>query len=383
MRLSSRGAAVAESATLRLAAELSRLRAAGKDVISLLEGESELDPPATVTAATAQALKQGLTRYSNAAGLPELRTALAAKLKKENGVSAAPEDILVTNGAKQAIYTALQTLCGPGDEVVIPAPYWVTFPSAVLLAGARPVFAPALGRELPVDAIARAVTKRTKAVIINTPNNPTGAVYGRDELKALAALARKKDLFLVCDEAYERLVYDGRRHVSLASLGPDAARRTVTVQTFSKSYAMTGFRVGYLAGSPEIVKAAARIHSHVTGNVCAFVQRGALAALDDGTFTNRQCIVMQKRRDLAFRETTKLFDCLKPRGGFFLFPDVRRHLGRGCPDSAALAERLLKEARVAVLPGSACGKEGHIRVSFSTSEADIAEGIRRIREALG
>jgi aspartate aminotransferase len=374
---------VAESATLRLSQELAHLRAAGKDVVNLLEGEADLPTPEKIKAATALALRRDQTRYSSATGLPDLKTAIAAKLKRVNGIPASSENILVSNGAKQAVYEALQALCDPGDEVIVPAPYWVTFPEAVRLAGAKPVFVPPSGHQLDLDKIGRAVTRRTKAIIINTPNNPTGAVYPKEALTELAALARRRDFMIIADEAYEDLVYDGRKHLSIASLSRDAAKRTVTVQTFSKTYSMTGFRVGYLAADAQFVKAVARVHGHVTGNVCTFAQHGAAAALKLGrSHTERLRAVFTKRRDLAYQSAARLFDCVKPRGGFFVFPYAGRVLGKRFKGSVDLAEFLLKKAGVAVVPGAACGMEGHLRISFSTSEANIREGFRRMERVL-
>jgi len=381
MRLSSRAAAACESATLRLSASASRLRAEGREVLSLLEGEPDLPVPPPVRDATRRALARGLTRYSDAAGLPELRALIARKLKTRNGISAAPENILVTNGAKQALYDALQTVCGPGDEVLIPRPYWVSFPESVRLSGAKPVFVSTLAHQLDLEAIAKAVTRRTRAIIINSPNNPTGAVYPASALRALARLAAKRDFLIVSDEAYEDLVYDGASHASIAALG--AADRTITVQTFSKSYSMTGFRVGFMVAPPEIARAARRLHGHITGNVCTFAQHGALAALRLGRAEQmRRRAVFQKRRDLAYALASRSFDCIKPRGGFFVFADARRHLGVRFKDSARLAEHLLEHAGVALLPGSACGMEGFLRMSFTQPEPVLREAFARIEAAL-
>lgn len=379
MRLSSRAAGLAESATLRLGAEVARLRAEGRSVVSLVEGEPDLPVAAPVLAAVESALRSGKTRYSPASGLPELRAALAESLTAE-GVPTAPSEVLVTNGAKQALYTALQALVGPGDEVLIPGPCWVTFPEAVKLAGAEPVLVPTKrGRPDPA-AFERMLNARTKVLLLNTPNNPTGAVYEESELRALLELAGRRGLWVVSDEAYAALVYDGRRHIPAASLGPKAAERTLTLRTFSKSHSMTGFRLGFLAGPRPAVEAAARIHGHVTGNVCTFVQHGGLAALrvDEGAARRAE---LQKRRDLAYALGALHFDCLEPQGGLFLWADARRHLKAGALDTNALARRLL-EAGVAVLPGSACGQEGFLRVSFSASEADIREGFARMGKVL-
>lgn len=384
MRVSSRARSVAESATLRLSNEAARLRAAGVDVVSLLEGEPDLPPPAAVIEATREALRAGRTRYGPAAGLPELRAAIARKLRDDDGVPAGPENVLVANGAKQAVYEALQALCDPGDEVLIPAPCWVTFPEAVKLAGGVPVLVPTgEDHQLDLDALERSAGPRTRAIILNTPNNPTGAVYPEAALRGVVALAEKRDLAIISDEAYEALVYDGARHVGVASLGSAAAARTATIRTFSKNFGMTGFRVGYLAGPAALVEAAARVHGHETGNVCTFAQHGALAALGLGEAHRSSWLAAhQRRRDLAYSLGSELFGCVKPAGGLFLFADARRRLGARCPDSAALAARLLDEARVAVVPGSAFGREGFLRLSFSASEESLREAFARMRKAL-
>ncbi|HVE13648.1 MAG TPA: pyridoxal phosphate-dependent aminotransferase [Elusimicrobiota bacterium] len=380
MRLSARASSVSESRTLGLWTELARLRAAGEDVVGLLEGEADLPPPPEVVSAVARAVRSGATRYSHSAGLPELRAAIARALQRE-GVPARPDGVLVTNGAKQAVYELLQTLCAPGDEVLIPTPCWTTFPAAARLAGAKPVLVPAApDHQLDVDALGRAAGARTRGLILNTPNNPTGAVYSREALRAVLRLARRKSLFVISDEAYEALVFDGAEHVSCASLAP---RDVLTVRTFSKTYSMTGFRVGYAAGDPRVLAAATRLHSHLTGNVCTFAQHGALAALELGSaYRAKRRAIFERRRDLAFAEASRLFGCVKPAGGFFVFPDARRYLGRRFRDSEALARHLLRAARVAVVPGSACGLEGHLRVSFSFSEAAIREGFARMRRVL-
>ncbi|HXS99920.1 MAG TPA: pyridoxal phosphate-dependent aminotransferase [Elusimicrobiota bacterium] len=383
MRLSSRARGVAESATLRLSLEAARLRESGVDVIGLLEGEPDLPVPEPVLRATEAALRAGRTRYSASTGLAELKISIAEKLRSVNGVSAAPENIIVTNGAKHAVYEALQALCDPGDEVLIPSPCWVTFPEAVKLAGATPVMVETdAAHQLDLEAIEEAVTSNTRAIILNTPNNPTGAVYPETALRALLTLAIRHDLTVISDEAYEGLVYDGVRQVSFASLSAEALARTITIQTFSKSFAMTGYRVGYLAAPADFVKGAAGIHSHLTGNVCTFAQAGAVAALELGA-AHRDAwrAAHQERRDLAFELGAKLFDCAKPQGGLFLFADARRRLGGKHRDSAALARHLL-DAGVAVVPGSAFGREGFLRLSFSAKPDVLREGFARIGKAL-
>lgn len=384
MRVSSRARSVAESLTLKLSSEAARLRAEGVDVVSLLEGEPDLPAPKAAVEAAAAALREGRTRYSASAGLPELRAAISRKLRNENGVEVPPSGVVVTNGAKQAVYEALQALCDPGDEVLIPAPCWVTFPEAVKLAGGVPVLVPCRAdHQLDLDALERAAGPRTRAIVLNTPNNPTGAVYPEEALRAVVALAARRGLAIVSDEAYEALVYDGARHSSVASLGAEAAALTVTIQTLSKSFAMTGFRVGWLAGPAPLAEAVARVHGHVTGNACTFAQHGALAALSLGeAHRGPWRAAHQARRDAAYALGSRLFECVRPQGGLFLFADARRHLGARFPDSAALAAHLLEKARVAVVPGSAFGREGFLRLSFSAPEAVLREACARMEKAL-
>ncbi|MBI3565732.1 MAG: pyridoxal phosphate-dependent aminotransferase [Elusimicrobia bacterium] len=384
MRFSSRARAVSESETLRVASDAARLRAEGKTILSLLEGEPDLPVPEPVLAATIAALKSGRTRYSASTGLPELKAAVVRKLREENGVLCAPENVVVANGAKQAVYELLQVLCEPGDEVIIPSPCWVTFPEAVKLAGATPVLVPTNSEHgLDLDAVRRAVNKNTRALIVNTPNNPTGAMYPERDLRALVALAAENDFVIIADEAYEALTYDGARHVSAASLGKDATARVVTVQTFSKSFAMTGYRVGYLCAPVGLAQAVAKVHSHVTGNACTFAQYGALAALGlGGAHREEWRAAHQERRDLAYGLGSKLFDCVKPWGGLFLFADARRHLGKTFRTSSELAEHFLHKAGVATVPGSAFGREGFLRLSFSAGTADLREAFARMEKAL-
>jgi len=383
MRLSSRALAVAESETLRLAGETARLRRSGVAVVSLLEGEPDLPPPRVVVAATVAALKAGHIRYSSSAGLPRLRAAVAKKLRTDNNIPAQEADVLITNGAKQAIYEALQTLLDPGDEAIVLKPYWVTLPEAVCLAGAKPVFVETPGWALDPDLVAKSVTRRTKVVIINSPNNPTGAVYSKESLQDLIKLAAKRDLSILSDEAYESLVYDGARHVSPASLGKGAAKRVVTVQTFSKTWSMTGFRLGYMAAHEDFIRAAAKVHGHITGNAATFAQYGALEALAlPAKDREERRAALERRRDLACALAAPLFDCVAPQGALYLFADARRTLGERFKGSAALAADLLKRARVAVAPGVAFGQEGFLRISFAQSEADIRDGFARMAAAL-
>jgi aspartate aminotransferase len=272
----------------------------------------------------------------------------------------------------------------PGDEVLIPSPCWVTFPEAVKLAGGTPVLVETdETHQLDLAALEAAVTPNTKAIILNTPNNPTGAVYSEATLRGVLALAGRHSLAIISDEAYESLVYDDRTHCTIARLSAAAAVRTVTLQTFSKSFAMTGYRVGYMVGPSDFVKAAARIQSHLTGNVCTFAQLGALAALGLGeAHRTAWRAAYQQRRDLAFNYASRLFPCVKPQGGLFLFVDARRYLRPDRPDSVSLTLQLLAKGGVAVVPGMAFGREGYLRISFSSPENVIREGFTRLQRAL-
>jgi aspartate aminotransferase len=384
MKFSNRALAVSESETLRLSNLATRLRQEGRDIISFLEGEPDLPTPESVIEATIAALRAGYTRYSSSTGLAELKSVIVEKLRRDNNIAVTVDNILVANGAKQVIYEVLQALCGPGDEVIVPQPCWVTFPEAVKLAGAQPIAVNVShDHQLDLDALQKAITSKTKAIIINTPNNPTGAVYGEDSLHRLVDLAQQHDLVIIADEAYEALIFDGQRHISIASLSAQAAARTVTIQTCSKSFSMTGFRIGYMAAPPEITRAVARIHSHVTGNACTFSQYGAISALKLGPeHRQKWCAAHELRRDVAFTLARALFDCVKPEGGLFLFADVRRHLGARFKNSATLAHHFLESAGVATVPGEAFGREGYLRLSFSASENVLRDGYARIKGSL-
>ena len=321
MNLSKRIEAIEGSKTARFIPLLERLRQAGRSVISLAIGEPAFDTPLPVINATIEALNRQQTRYSDMAGLPELRTALARDF-----LGSGPENIAVFNGSKQALYAAFQAICEPGDQVIIPVPCWVSFSEQVRLAGGRPVFVPTEAHQLDVNAIEGAINPKTRAILINSPNNPTGAVYPRQDLERIVRLACEHDVFLVADEAYHFFVYDGLAHTSLYEW-EDVRDRLIVTRSFSKHYAMTGFRVGYTVAPASVTDAMVRLHSHLTGNVCTFAQHGALAALEmDTDVLIRRRIDLQRQRDLAFEQATALFPCVRPQGAFYLFPDISAHL---------------------------------------------------------
>jgi aspartate aminotransferase len=374
MHLSKRTTQIEGSRTARLIPAMARLRQAGRDVINFAVGEPDTATPMEVIEATHQALSRGETRYGPTAGLPALREAIARRF----GTLSAG-NILVTNGSKQGLYLIFQAICDPGDRVILPAPCWVSFPEQIKLAGAVPVFVPCRGHRLDVEAITGAISPRTRAVLINSPNNPTGAVYGREDLGAVVKLCMEKDLYLISDEAYDAFVYDGLAHVSPLEW-PEARDRVIVTRSFSKPFPMTGFRVGYVAAPTDTVAMMERLQSHVTGNVCTFAQHGALAALAmEKEYLPGIQKDMARRRDLAHALATERFDCIRPQGAFYLFPDISTHLKNG-ETAEDFSLRLLEKTGVATVPGEAFGAVGHLRISYAVAEDLIEKGFERIRK---
>lgn len=376
MKLSNKIQSIAGSQTVAFTALIQQLRHEGKKIIDLAVGEPQLDTPGPVIAATKTALDAQKTRYSPANGLPELRTRLAAQFSGYD-----IDNILITNGSKQALFMIFQVICEPADEVIIPVPFWVSFVEQVKLAGGKPVLVGTRDHQLDDVAIMRAITPRTKAIVINSPNNPSGAVYPMADLQKIARLAADHDLFIVADEAYNAFVYDGRKHTSMFDIETVRSRIIVT-RSFSKGYSMTGFRIGFVAASTQVVAALSKIQSHLSGNVCTFAQYGALAALAlEGDLLAARQREMQHKRDRAYQYASRLFRCIKPQGAFYLFPDVSKVLKKE-ETAQHLAARLLKEAHVAVVAGEAFGLAKHLRISFSVSEDDLENGFERIAEVL-
>jgi aspartate aminotransferase len=368
--------AVDESKTTRIFGLARQLRRRGKDIINLAVGEPEFETPAPVIDATCQALAAQATRYAPVAGLEPLRSELATAF---DGYG--PDNILVTNGAKQALYALFQVLCNPGDEVILPRPCWVSFTEQIKLAGGRPVLVDTVDQQLDPDAIGQALTARTRILLINTPNNPSGAVYSDEALAEAVRIARRHNLYLIADEAYQAFVFDGRRAKPLFELYSDS-QRLITVRSFSKTYAMTGFRIGYVAGPEAVVRGLSKLQSHLSGNVCTFAQHGAVAALKmDQSLVRQRCTILQQRRDMAYASAQDLFECIKPQGAFYLFPKVDQYLQPN-ETSEDLAMRLLQEAGVAVVPGEAFHQPGHLRISFGAGEADLRAGFERIKSRL-
>jgi len=388
-RVSARVRALRPSETLSLSARARELRARGESVVSFAAGEPDFDTPEHIRLAAIEAIHGGHTRYTDVGGTAALREAIAAKLARANGLSYAPREIVVSNGAKHSIWNALFTLLEPGDEVLIPVPYWVTFPEIVRLVGAVPVsVAPGPGsyKVTPADLV-RAVTPRTRLLILNSPNNPSGAVYNREEIEAIAKVVLGHDLFVLSDEIYENLIYTGDRHVSIAECA-ELRERTVLVNGVSKTWAMTGWRVGFAAAPPDIAEGMERLQSQSTSNPSSVSQQAALRALtgDMGT-ANAMRDTFAARRDLVVERLARIpgVHLRPPDGAFYAFPDLSERIRgakKGVKDSVGLCDYLIDEARIVCVPGSAFGMEGHLRLSYAVGEREIHDGLDRMDAAL-
>lgn len=394
MPLSRRVRSISPSSTLAITEMAKRMQAEGIDVISFAGGEPEFDTPEHVKAAGIRAVRDGFTKYTAPAGIEELRDAVVVKLKRDNGLEYTRDEVVTCSGSKQALYNLAMVFFDKRDEVVIPAPYWVSYPEQVRLADATPVFAPTREEEgfrLKRGDIERVLTRRTKAVILNSPCNPTGAVIEVDELKAIAELAVEKDFYLVSDEAYEALTYDGVKHVSIASLGEEVKARTFVVGSTSKTYAMTGWRLGYAAGPKEIIKAMIDLQSQSTSAPASPSQKAAVAALLGpretveamrGEFDKRRRYLLEG----LYRIPGVL--CIPPEGAFYAFPNVSTFYGkkvtrgRKISSSTDLTAYLIQEARVTVVPGADFGSDKHVRISYCLGMEQIREGLERIAKAL-
>ena len=380
--LSYRAVALKPSLTLAISARAQALKEEGRDICSLSAGEPDFDTPQFIVEATVKALRDGITRYGPAAGDPLLREAIAHKLCNENQVPTDAAQVLVTNGGKQAIFNLFQVLLNPGDQVIIPAPYWLSYPEMARLAGAEPVVVPsaaARGFRLDLAALDAALTPRSRLLVLNTPSNPTGRVMQRAELEALAAwLRRHPDLLVMCDEIYEFLLAEGETHHSLAALAPDLAERIFIVNGFAKGWAMTGWRLGYLVGRAEVIKAAAALQSQSTSNVCSFAQRGALAALEGSRSCVRAMAASYNERRQQMIAGLQAIDGLTlvpPRGAFYAFPQ----LPADTTESVEFCRLALEEEGLALVPGEPFGDRRCIRLSCAVSRETIADGLQRLK----
>lgn len=382
---------IGESGTLAVFARVKQLIAEGKDIISLSVGELDCDTPEFIAAAGKKAIDDGHTRYTVNHGTPELRKAIADKLLRENGLSYSPDEIIVSAGSKQALFNMLYATCGPGDEVIIFAPNYTSHPDMVQIVGAEPVFVHTHVEneyQIMADDLEAAITDKTRLIILNTPNNPTGQIYNKESFAIIAEAAEKHDLWIASDELYEKIVFDPYVHRSIAQDFPQIKRRSMIGNGVSKTYAMTGWRVGFGAAPLEVIKKAALIQSHTTNNACAIAQKAALAAYtdDDGSFFASLIPELRTKRDVAYQIISEIPDlkCPLPQGAFYLFPDVTAYFGKKYKDrvingSMDLALYLLEELEVAIVPGVAFGQEGSIRISFATDLESIEKGCGKIK----
>ena len=382
MEISARAAQLTPSLTLSIDSKAKAMKAEGIDVCGFGAGEPDFDTPEHIKVAAIEALQAGFTKYTPSSGIPELRQAISEKFAADNGMNYRAGQIVVSNGAKHACYNAILATCQPGDEVIIPSPYWVSYPDMVKLAGADPVIVPTMERnawKMRAEDFENAMTPRTKMLILNSPCNPSGSVYTREEMQAIVDVAAEEDIYILSDEIYEKLIYDDVKHVSIGSLSKEAYDLTITVNGFSKSYAMTGWRLGYLGAPEAVAKAVDSIQSHSTSHPTSFVQRAGLAALKG----DQQPIADMReefdmRRNYMFDRITKIpnVTAVKPQGAFYILVNISQ-LGL---TSQNFADRLLSKANVAVIPGAAFGDDRTIRLSYATSIDIIKKGLDRFQD---
>ena len=391
--LSKKVAQAEASQTLALTALAKKLKADGIDVVSLTAGEPDFPTPRHIKDAAIRAIEENFTKYTVNAGIPELRTAIVEKLKRDNGVSVNASQILVSNGAKHSIFNALQAICNKGDEVIIPAPYWVSYPEMVKLVDGVPVILKTTEKtdfKITAAQLKKAITKKTKALILCSPSNPTGSVYTPDELKAIAAVVEKSGIYVIADEIYEKVIYDGAEHFSLGSI--DAIKDLViTVNGVSKAYAMTGWRIGFLAAAQSVVDAAEKVQSQVTSGPNSIAQKAAHAAFAGNDDEVKKMVTeFKRRRDYIHGALTAIpgITSTLPGGAFYLFPNVKAFYGKKyngvtVKNSDDMAQFLIKEAQVVTVPGSGFGAPNNIRLSYACSMEELQKAAQRMKDALG
>ncbi|NTW76395.1 MAG: pyridoxal phosphate-dependent aminotransferase [Syntrophaceae bacterium] len=393
MKLAARVAKIKPSETLAITAKANALRAEGRDVIGFGAGEPDFDTPENIKSAAIRAIEAGFTKYTPVGGTDELKDAIIAKLKRDNALEYKRSQIVVSCGAKHTLYNLAQALFEDGDEVIIPAPYWVSYPDIVVLAGGTPVIVDTLEKDsfkMKPEQLEAAITARTKAVIINSPSNPTGAAYSPEELKALAAVLLDKEIFVICDDIYEKIIYANFPFENMATAEPKMKDRTIVVNGVSKAYAMTGWRIGYAAGPEQIIAAISKIQSQNTSNPASISQKAAVEALNgDQAVVATMVSEFRQRRDVIVKLLNEIdgVKCLSPEGAFYVFPNVSSIYGRSfqgtkITNSTELIDYLLDEANVATVPGAAFGNDSHIRLSYATSLKNIEEGLKRIKIAI-
>ncbi|MEG4276378.1 pyridoxal phosphate-dependent aminotransferase [Microcoleus sp. MON1_C1] len=380
IKLAARVGEVSPSITLAIAAKAKAMKAEGIDVCSLSTGEPDFDTPEHVKAAAKQALDEGKTKYGPVAGELQLKAAIARKLRDDNNLNYQPENIIVTNGGKHSLYNLMMALIEPGEEVIIPAPYWLSYPEMVKLASGKPVIVQtdaSTGYKITPEQLSRAITPKTKLFVLNSPSNPTGMVYTPAEIKALAEVIVERDILVVADEIYEKIIYDDAQHVSIGSLGKEIFDRTLISSGFAKAYSMTGWRIGYLAGPSELIKATGTIQGHSTSNVCTFAQYGAIAALEssqESVEKMRQAFAERRQVIFELLDAIPGISCIKPDGAFYMFVNI----SKTGMNSLEFCDAFLEQQQVAVIPGIAFGADDHIRLSYATDLGTIKKAVERL-----
>lgn len=391
IKLSHRVQAVKPSPTLAITARAAQMRAAGRDIVGLGAGEPDFDTPEHIKAAAVEALAKGFTKYTAVDGIASLKKAIVDKFKKDNGLDYQPKQVLVSCGGKQSSYNLTQALLNPGDEVIIPAPFWVSYPDMVLLADGVPVIietTQAQRFKITPDQLRAAITPKTRLIFINSPSNPSGIAYTLDELKALGDVLKDyPEIIIATDDMYEHILWEQGTFVNILNAHPDLYNRTVVMNGVSKAYSMTGWRIGYAAGPADLIEAMTTVQSQSTSNPTSISQVAAEAALTgDQSFINEMCVEFKKRHDYVVAEFNKIdgIDCIETDGTFYVFPNIEKLLARldGIEDDLAFSEYLIEKTGVALVPGSAFGTPGHIRISIATSMANLEKAMERIRNAV-
>ncbi|MGB9839629.1 pyridoxal phosphate-dependent aminotransferase [Thermovenabulum sp.] len=391
MFLSEKAKGISPSPTLAVDSKAKQMKSEGYDVIGFGAGEPDFDTPSFIKSSAINAINEGFTKYTPVGGIPELKKAIADIFNEELGLTYKPGEIIVSNGAKQCLYNALYCIVNPGDEVLIPHPYWVSYPELVKLCGGTPVFVPTYEKDdfkMKKDVIEPLITSKTKVIIVNSPNNPTGSVYSKKELEDIAELAIRYNLFIISDEIYDKLIYDGEQHISIATLGKDVFDRTLIVNGVSKAYSMTGWRIGYAAGPEEVVKAMTDFQSHTTSNPNSIAQKAALEALTNPERKKAISSMVEefsKRRNYMVERINQIpgLSCIKPKGAFYVMMNISKTFGKKIKgfeinNSTDFAQKLLENYMVAVVPGIAFGTEDFVRLSYATSLKNIEKGLDRI-----
>ena len=393
MQLSKKAVNISPSITLEITAKANELKSQGIDVVSFGAGEPDFNTPENIIEAAIKAMKDGKTKYTPAGGILQLKETICNKFKNDNNLEYKPSQIIVSTGAKQSLANSFMAILNPGDEVLIPVPYWVSYPELVKLADGVPVFVNTDEKDnykYTIESLNSALTSKTKAILLNSPNNPTGTIYNKGELVEIAEFAKENDLIIISDEIYEKLIYDGNEHISIASLSQDAYERTIVINGVSKTYAMTGWRLGYAAASEQIVKRMTSIQSHMTSNVNTIAQYAAIEALN-GPIEDLKTMVkeFESRRNFMIEKLNKIdgLSIIKPNGAFYIMVNISEYLNASLNDtnirnSLDFAKVLLEEEKVAVIPGSGFGLDNYIRLSYATSKEIIGKGIDRISSFL-